>query len=328
MVGEREKRLLRHRVDRVRGGEPDDVEQVGHLRVLRSRARPEEALRAGAPVQQPEPAVRGEKIAVGPVRPLRHRDPKTPPQRGRHAVAHRRVPAADEERRDGGDVGVQPRRHASLDPPDVRLRRGEVLLAREEERHVHRDAGEDRLLDRRHALAGPGDLDEQIRPLRPRMELLGRRHRPRRVVSERRRELERHPAVDAVRQLVDRAEEIGRLGQILERQVEEERLPRPARAQLLADGRVVLRAAADRVVKDGRVRGETGDRELLDVPAETSTPEETACDVVEPDALAGVVQPSCAVHVPSGAPSGECQPPTSAASGAASAGPQLPGSYM
>src|SRR5207249_4753153 len=162
----------------------------------------------------------------------------------------------------------------------------------------------------------------------PRVELLCRGHRPRRVVGERRGELERHPAVDAVRQLVDRPEEIGRLGQILERQVEEERLARPARAQLLPDGRVVLLPTADRVVEDGRVRGETGDRELLDVPAETSTPEESARDVVEPDALACVAKPSCAVHVPSGPPSGECQPPTSAARRAASAGPQLPGSYM
>jgi hypothetical protein len=113
---------------------------------------------------------------------------------------------------------------ASLDTTDVRLRRGDVLLAREEERHVHRDAGEDRLLDGRDALGRAGDLDEEVRAAGAAVQVSRGGDGALRVVREIGRDLERYPAVDTVRRLVDRAEEIGGAGQVLERQLEEESL--------------------------------------------------------------------------------------------------------
>src|SRR5213076_2472788 len=109
-------------------------------------------------------------------------------------------------------------------------------------------------------------------------------------------DLERDPAVDTVRRLVDGPEEIGGAGQILERELEEELLAGEPRRGLLADGRVVVVAVLDRVVEDRRVRGEPRDRQLLHVPGERPAGEEGARDVVEPEALARVVQPLRRLH--------------------------------
>ena len=47
--------------------------------------------------------------------------------------------------------GVKSRVDAPLDAAQIRLGRREVVLAREQQRHVDRHAGEDRFLDRRQA---------------------------------------------------------------------------------------------------------------------------------------------------------------------------------
>jgi len=53
---------------------------------------------------------------------------------------------------------------------------------------------------------------------------------------------------------------------------------------------------SDSVIEDRGVRGETRDRELVDVAPEAAAREEGTRDVVEPDTLSGVVEPSCTVH--------------------------------
>ena len=216
----------------------------------------------------------------------------------RHLARDRDVPAAHEERRDGTDVRVETRRHPALDAAHVGLRGGDVLLAREEQRYVDRHPSEDRLLDRRDALARPRDLDEEVRPRPARVQCLRRRHRPRRVVGERRRQLERHPAVDAVREIMRRTEQIGRLAEVLERQLEEQLLARLAGGRQRADRDVVVGAVPDRVVEDRGVRRQPGDRELADVARERAVREDPAGDVVEPEALASVVQPLRRFHDP------------------------------
>ncbi|MCK7517106.1 MAG: hypothetical protein MZV64_04995 [Ignavibacteriales bacterium] len=62
------------------------------------------------------------------------------------------VPAADEHRRDRRRRRVEAGLDAPLDAAQVGLGRRQVVLAREEQRDVDRDAGEDRLLDGRQAL--------------------------------------------------------------------------------------------------------------------------------------------------------------------------------
>ena len=58
--------------------------------------------------------------------------------------------------------GLSPASMRRSMPRMIRLGRREVLLAREQERHVDRDAGEDRLLDRGQAFLRAGNLDEQV----------------------------------------------------------------------------------------------------------------------------------------------------------------------
>ena len=114
----------------------------------------------------------------------------------------------------------------------------------------------------------PGILMNRFgRPARA-MQLLGRGERAGRVVGQQRRHLQRHPAVHAVRPVVDRPEQVGGPGEVLERQLEEQLLARLALVELLADRGVVGGAVLDGVVEDRRVRGEPRDRQLVDVALE------------------------------------------------------------
>ena len=111
--GQRLQRALRHRVHGERRGELLHVEDVGRLRVLGPRAGPEQPLRMGPEVVQPLPPGRREQRPCRRVRALRHRDPEPVLERLGNLGGHRRVPAADEDRRDRADVRVE----ADVDPP-------------------------------------------------------------------------------------------------------------------------------------------------------------------------------------------------------------------
>src|SRR5262249_47426258 len=102
-----------------------------------------------------------------------------------------------------------------------------------------------------------------------------------------------------VRRLVRGVEEVGGLPEVVERQLEEQRLARAPGGRLLADGGVVVRALPDRVVEDGRVRGEPRDRQLLHVAGEGAAGEERARDLIEPDALARLVETLGGLHLSS-----------------------------
>ena len=83
------------------------------------------------------------------------------------------VPPADEQRSNRGDNGVQPGGHPPLDAAKIRLGGLLILPGREQQRHVDGHTGKDALLDGRQALVRPGDLDENMRSLRPGMQRLG-----------------------------------------------------------------------------------------------------------------------------------------------------------
>src|SRR5262245_61150093 len=89
-----------------------------------------------------------------------------------------------------------------------------------------------------------------------------------RVVREERRALERDPSVDAGGAVVDGAEEIGGLRQVLERELEEQRLAGFALGHQAAGLVVVVGAALDRVVEDRGVRGQARDRQLVAIALE------------------------------------------------------------
>ena len=84
---------------------------------------------------------------IGLVGALGDRDAEPVAQLARDLAADRHVPAADEQRGDRSDGRVQPRLDAPLDAAQVGFGRRQVLLPREKQRDVDRDAGEDRRLD-------------------------------------------------------------------------------------------------------------------------------------------------------------------------------------
>src|SRR6266567_7853199 len=95
---------------------------------------------------------------------------------------------------------------------------------------------------------------------------------------------------------MDRPEQVRRLREVVQREFEEEFLPRLAFRELALDGVVVIAAVLDRVVEDRRIRRQSGDRELVDIAAEHARPQQVARDVVEPEALAQIMQDSSGLH--------------------------------
>jgi hypothetical protein len=137
---------------------------------------------------------------------------------------------------------------------------------------------------------GSGDLDVEVVPFRLRVQarrLLGRALG---VVGDQRRELERDPAVDAGGAPVHVGEEVGRVAQVGDRDLEEGLLAREPLRVELGDLLVVVLAARDRLFEDRRVGGEAGDRELVDVALQHPLGQHRARDVVEPEALPQLVQ--------------------------------------
>ena len=179
------------------------------------------------------------------------------------------VPAADEDRGDRGDVGVEPGLDPALDAAHVGLGGGQVLLGGEEQGDVDRDPGEDRLLDRRQAGLRAGDLDVEVVALALRVELRRlRRSSPRcRRRAAARPRASTKPSTPAVRSWTGRRGRSRRAGR---RAPARRRAPRSVsrRTGDLGDLLVVGVAAGDRLVEDRRVGGQPGDRELLDVAGE------------------------------------------------------------
>ena len=167
-----------------------------------------------------------EQLAVGLVGALGDGDAQPIGQFGRHLAADRDVPAADEQRGDRGDGRVQPSFDAPLDTTQIGMRRRDILLAREQQRDVDRDAGENRLLDGRKSFRRAGDLDEEVGLAGAPMEIARGRQGGVGVMRQQRRDLERHPAVDTVGPGEDRLKQVGGAAQIRNREFEEQS-PRP-----------------------------------------------------------------------------------------------------
>src|SRR5437016_1339693 len=141
------------------------------------------------------------------------------------------------------------------------------------------------------------DLDVQIGALGLAVDARGGVDAARGVAREQRRHFHRYPAVDAVGGVEDRTEQIGSSAQIFERQLHEQRFTGLSRLCLVADAVVVGGAVADRLVENGRVRGQPRDRELVHVAAQSAIVEDLTGNVVQPETLAEVMQLLGLVHV-------------------------------
>ena len=133
-------------------GQRLDVQNVGGLRIFGSGAGPQQPLRIVAGLHDRLPARRGQQIAVGFVDASGNGNAQLVAQMRRAPSSHGNVPAADEHRRHRADIGRQTGGDAALDAAQVRFGSGEVLLAREQQRHI------DRTRRRRWLLRSRADL--------------------------------------------------------------------------------------------------------------------------------------------------------------------------
>ena len=174
------------------------------------------------------------------------------------------------------------------DAADVGLGDLAVALEREDQRHVDRDAGGDRLLDRRQARQRRGDLDEEVRAVDERVQALGLGDRgvacrgrgsgrPRARPSRRARSRPHRPS--------------GRGGCRRPPGCRRRRAARKIsfgsrlRLEHLAQLLVVGVALGDRALEDGRVGRDAVDA-LVDERLELAVLDEAAREEVDPDALA------------------------------------------
>ncbi|GAB0113684.1 hypothetical protein AcidC75_12080 [Acidisoma sp. C75] len=298
VIGEGEQRALRHGVDGIGRREARDIERVRRGLVLGAGGGEEQPLRPRAQVFQALPAIALQKVAIGLVGLAADGEAERVLDRGRHLLGHRAIPAADEERGDGAHIGGLAFGDATFQPAQIGFGAGEVLVAGEKERHVHRHAGIDRILDRGQPLGRARDLDEEVRLGGLGVQFLRLLHRRLRVIGEERGDFERDETIHRAAALVDRQEEISGAREILDGEVEEQRLALVAGIELAVDLGIVPAALGDGVVEDRRVGGEAGHRLGLDIALERAAIEQVSGDVVEPQALAeGVeVMRSCRSH--------------------------------
>src|SRR5207249_1120010 len=109
------------------------------------------------------------------------------------------------------DFWTQARCQPPLNAPEIGLGCCCVLLRGKEQRHIDRNASKGRFLYCRKPLLCAGDLDEQIGPGCLPVKLLCGSHTPRCIMSQKRRQLKRYPAINTLRCVMNGSEKICRL---------------------------------------------------------------------------------------------------------------------
>jgi hypothetical protein len=124
-------------------------------------------------------------------------------------------------------AGLEPGIDAPLHPAQEGLGSRHVLLAGKQEGDVDRHTGKNRLLDRGQTFLRAGDLDEQVRLPRTRVQILGGGQGAPGVISQQRRNFQRHPPVHTFRPVVDRPKQARGPRKVLQRQLEKKTLASP-----------------------------------------------------------------------------------------------------
>src|SRR5262245_28169117 len=95
---------------------------------------------------------------------------------------------------------------------------------------------------------------------------------------------------------MDWAEQVGRPSEVFQGQLEEEIFAALTLRDFFANRGIVGRASLDGTLKNGWVGRETRDRQILDVVLESARVQMVTRDVIEPDALAQVVEQLSRFH--------------------------------
>jgi hypothetical protein len=95
---------------------------------------------------------------------------------------------------------------------------------------------------------------------------------------------------------VNRPEQVGGPHEIIQCQIKKKSFAGFSLCEFLANRDVVGSAVFEGVIKDRRVGGQSGHREFVDVTFKRAAVQQVTRDVVEPEALAQVVQQLCRLH--------------------------------
>src|SRR6516165_12264409 len=98
----------------------------------------------------------------------------------------------------------------------------EVLVLGEQQRDVDRHPCKDRFFDGRQAFGGAWNLDEDIGTSCLRVQILGLGNRRLGIVCQQRRDFQRNPTVHATGSVINWAEQVRRLREVVQREFEEE----------------------------------------------------------------------------------------------------------
>ena len=302
-------RRRRHRVDGVRPNQLVDIEDVAVRLVLGPGARPQQALRLGALLRQPLPALVGIDVFVESIGELRVGDRDFALEllqlcllgrvggRGDlfvELVIHQGVDTADKEARHAGHlVRIATLFGERFKAGDVGLGHLRVDLLREKQRHVDVDPLADQGADRRQTRLGTGDLDHQVaavhlmpQPARFLNRLMG-------IHRQIGRDFEADKAVAPLRLLVDGVQCVGAFLDVANREILEQRAGiEIARSFRFGDQRVVIIAVADRFLEDRGIRGDAAQTVLGDQPGQPSALQQIAADKVQPYRLPEFVKRS------------------------------------
>jgi hypothetical protein len=142
-----------------------------------------------------------------------------------------------------------------------------------------------RFLYCRQAFWGTGNLDKQVRTLRPCKEFFRCAERVFGITGQQGRYFQGYPPINSVGLIVFRPEKISRPREILHGHFEEQILIEFALRHLFPNRIFICRAVSDGVLENRRVRGETRDRELIDITLERASVQQVPGDVIEPEAL-------------------------------------------
>ena len=163
----------------------------------------------------------------------------------------------------------------------------EIDLLREQQRDVDADAFTDQMLDRRQALRCRRHLDHQVLAIDFFPEPLGFDDGGLGVQRQIGRHFEADEAVMPFQFIVDRPQHVGRMLDILDREMLEQLGHRTvAPLQRLADRRVIFVRTADRLFENRRVRRDALDAIGVDQLFQVAFGDEAAGQEIQPDRLA------------------------------------------
>ena len=203
-------------------------------------------------------------------------------------LVDRGIDAADKETRHAGDL----RNVATLG--GQHLKAGQIgfdnLLVdglREQQRDIDVDAAGDQIMDRRHAFGRARHLDHQVLAADLAPQPLGFVDGALGVLGEIRRDFDADIAVGAMGGVEGRAQHVGGLLDVLDRQMLEKLADGPVlHLQHAGDGRVVFVGMADGLLEDRRVRRHPAQAVVIGELLQAALGDEPAGQEIEPDGLA------------------------------------------